>query len=256
MSSVLASGEFEVKSEIEYAIQSDGSAQVEQAVQLTNLVTEKYLERFNLKIEGVKVSGIGVRGDEDERYSLTVDERNGMTSLEVKLPQRLGKNKQLNFRINYLLEEVAGKKGEVWNLSLPRMDAGGYDELQVKVRMPISLGRLSVIDPEPTAITWGGEETVVEFNKEGIGGSAITAVFGEAQVYDLVLNYWLENSDKNVAVKEIVVPSDSDWQRVVVRKMKPTPENPALARYRASRLESRQTPGSFPPKAHTSLPAR
>jgi transglutaminase-like putative cysteine protease len=219
---ILASGEFGVRSRVVYEIEESGNARVRQEVSLKNLVTEKYLEEFGLGIEGKGVSGFEVLGSEGEQLEVA---EGGEGEWRIIMPKLLGKGKTQELVISYVLEGVVESKGDVWNVSLPRMDTQAYDELEVEVGIPMGLGRLAMVDPEPVEVERWEEVTILRYGKEDVGRSGIVAVFGEMQVYDVSLSYFLRNDEEGVRVEEIAIPADSDWQRVVYEEIEPEPEN-------------------------------
>ncbi|MEK9146891.1 MAG: transglutaminase-like domain-containing protein [Patescibacteria group bacterium] len=221
-----ADGEFETNYNITYQVEPAGPTNVTQAILLKNKTVNYYADKFELKIGSTKVENVKAL---DSVGPLEVDvkfERN-ITTITVKFNQRvIGIDKELPWTLSYTSNELTTKSGQIWEVSIPRIasiaDIGTYD---VKVQVPATFGPIAFAVPGPK--TSHKDITVQEFtfDKSQLSQTGIALSFGEKQIFTFILDYYLENNNLTPRLSQITLPPDNNYQRVILEKINPPPQN-------------------------------
>lgn len=219
-----AEGEFETDYDVTYTVNTEGKTTVNQQIVLKNKTPNFYADKFELKIGSTKVSDISAS---DNTGPLKADAKfeNNLTTITVGFNQRvIGTGKTLPWSLTYNSDELATKSGQIWEISIPRLarstNIGKYD---AKVIVPRAFGPKAFALPEPTKETLSQQEQTHTFNKDQLLESGIAMSFGEKQIFSFKLNYFLENNNVTSQIKEITLPPDNNYQKIVLEKLEPKP---------------------------------
>lgn len=210
----------------DYSFSDDGNAQVVESVAVKNKTTEKYLPSFEYKINNVSIKDISVTQDNTEiPSSVTTDENS--TTIKVNFSDKvLGKDKIRNFQIKYSVSNIAEKTGDVWELSIPKIEnIQNYFDVTTTISVPKDFGNEAYFSPNYVRKTINSDRYVYDFDKNAVSESRIVAAFGEYQVFDYSINYHLKNSSGVKKTQTIALPSDTSYQRVFFKNLEPRPDN-------------------------------
>lgn len=223
---VFAQGEFETDYKVNYVVDSTGKASVTQEITLKNKTSNYYADKFELKIGSTKVSDVKA-SDATGPLQTEVKFENNITTISVKFNQKvIGINKTLPWTLSYSSQELASKSGQIWEVSIPRLakteDIGAYE---ATVTTPSVFGNLAFVVPQALSTKLQGATQQFTFSKDQLVESGIAMSFGEKQAFAFDLSYHLENKNLTSSIKEITLPPDNNYQKVVLEKLEPMPQN-------------------------------
>lgn len=221
---VHAEGEFETDYDVTYAVNADGKTTVTQQVILKNKTPNFYADKFELKIGSTKVNDVSATDTTGPLKTQSKFENN-LTTITVEFTQRvIGTGKTLPWTLTYTSDELTTKSGQIWEISIPRLarstDIGKYD---AQIKIPRSMGPKAFALPEPAKESISPQEQTFTFNKDQLLESGIAMSFGEKQVFSFKLNYYLENNNVTSQIKEVTLPPDNNYQKIVLEKLDPKP---------------------------------
>ena len=236
----LAEGEFETDYDVTYSATTDGKTTVTQNITLNNKTPNFYADKFELKIGSTKVSDV-TASDTTGTLQTEAKFENNLTTIAVIFNQKvIGTGKSLSWTLNYTSDELTTKSGQIWEVSIPRLarstDIGKYE---AKVVVPRPFGPKAFAVPAPLEEITSSSSQTYSFNKDQLLESGISMSFGEKQVFSFKLDYFLENNNVTSQIKEITLPPDNNYQKIVLEKLDPEPldvvvdsDNNFVARYK------------------------
>lgn len=219
-----AVGEFETDYKVQYSILESGKTQVLEDIVLRNKTANYYADKFELKIGSTKVSEVKAT-DQVGPMQTEVKFENNITTISVKFNERvIGLEKTLPWTLTYSSQELATKSGQIWEISIPRLakseEIGKYE---ATVSIPVSFGPNAFAYPSPSESLRQGRNQIYSFNKDQLTTSGISMSFGEKQVFEYTLNYYLYNKNVTAQLQEITLPPDNNYQKVVLTYIDPPP---------------------------------
>lgn len=235
-----AAFEFQTDYSVTYKVSPDAKTGVTQEITLKNKTANYYADKFELKIGSIKVENVKAQ-DSTGPMETNVKFENNLTAISVKFNQRvIGIDKTQSWTLNYTSAELTAKSGQIWEISIPRLakseEIGIY---KAKVIVPASFGPIAFSTPSPRNTAKVASDTEFTFDKDQLFESGIAMSFGEKQVFEFNLNYYLENPNVTGQIDYIALPPDNNYQRVVLQKIDPPPvdvtpdeDNNFLAKYR------------------------
>lgn len=223
---VSAQEEVKTSMQVTYEIDEKGKTETTFEVCLQNLATERYAKNFKLSFTESEPKNIRAWEGRDELEVKTLEEGGGVM-IEVRFQEAMvGKGKTRKFRVAMEDSSYVERLGEVWEISLPQIKgAEKFDEIEIELKVPQSLGKLAYISPEPSGKIETSVREIFYFTKENILNGGINLAFGEFQVYSFNLTYHLENPVKEKTKMEVAIPPDTAWQKVIYEKITPEPLN-------------------------------
>lgn len=221
-----ADGEFETNYNVTYQVEPAGRTNVTQAILLKNKTPNYYADKFELKIGSTKVENVKAQ-DSVGPLEVNVKFDGNVTTITVKFNQRvIGVDKELPWTLSYTSNELAAKSGQIWEVSIPRIastaDIGTYD---VKVQVPATFGPIAFAVPEPKTSHKDIAVQEYTFDKSQLSQTGIALSFGEKQIFTFILDYYLENNNLTSRLSQITLPPDNNYQKVILQKIEPTPQN-------------------------------
>ncbi len=220
-------GDFHTDAEVNYFLKTDGTTNVTYLLQVTNARSEVYASSYILKLSNIEPQGVEVKTPQGKDLNFEVRKSNGGADIEVKLPEeKPGVGNFHEFSISYLDSEITKKSGEIWEVSIPRLENGldfrTYDAI---VRVPTVYGNTAYIAPKPVKEEEGTNERRLFFEKREIEKAGISAGFGQFQVFAFNLTYHLENPLSKDSFIEIALPPDTATQKVFFESIVPKPDS-------------------------------
>ena len=219
-----AQGEFETDYRVTYAIDVNGRTNVSQEIALKNKTTNFYADKFELKIGSAKIEDVKAQ-DNVGPLETEVKFDNNVTTISVKFNQKvIGVDKTLPWTLSYTSSELATKSGQIWEVSIPRLaKSEDINSYEAQVSVPTSFGPTAFTLPEPQESTRKGQIQTFSFTKNQLTQSGISMSFGQKQVFQFSLSYFIENRNLTTKTQEITLPPDNNYQKVVIESIKPPP---------------------------------
>lgn len=232
--------DFSVDYSIAYTVVENGTTNVTQQVSLTNKQTNLYAQQYAIIIDSSQISNVTAF---DSKGSIRPQIQQKDTKTEIILSFNdavVGIGKTLNFTLSYQDDNIAKKNGTIWEINIPGIaedqDLGNYT---ITLKVPQSFGPPAYLVPEPTkGYTW---------TKEQLLQGGVSGAFGEKQVFELSLSYFLENTKNQTIITEIALPPSTAFQQVILQSIDPQPlevvtdeDNNWLARYKLPPESSQQ----------------
>ncbi len=214
---VQAAGEFSADYDVQYAVAPSGVTIVTQNVTLTNQISNLYAQKYSIVIDSTKVKNI-IAYDGGGIISPQITQEDGKTQITLPFNERVvGQGKKLQFSLRYEDSQIASKNGSIWEINIPGVSADpDMASYFVSLKVPPTFGPNAYLTPLPAA---GGRWTKNQMTQGGI-----SAAYGESQVFDADLSYYLENPTMSPVLKEIALPPDTSFQKVNILSMEPRPK--------------------------------
>jgi len=223
---VWAENEFETKYNISYQVSKSGIVNVNHHISLKNKLSRVYATQYTLTLPTTKVQNIKAQ-DNDGPCQIETFLGEETITIVIKFNQQVvGVDKTLDFDLSYEDLQSALKKGEVWEINIPKIsDLSTIDEYSASLRVPESFGKAAFIRPEPIEEFNQDGFTTYRFNQTRLLSSGINATFGPFQIFDFTLFYHLKNTKLSAVETEIALPPDTAFQEIAIKKLDPAPLN-------------------------------
>ena len=197
------------------------TAQVSHIVQLQNKLALIYAKEYiitlpitiNDTITAFDTSGSIIK-------DIKKGENKTMIYLNFNHPN-IGKDATTTFQINYRLNQLVTNKGKTKEIELPLPPES--DETIIHVNTPNSFGQISYASLKPTTITTTDTSQETTFKEIGGKLAKILIAFGDNQLFDFQLSYYLSNPTNKIIIKEIPLPPTTNAQKVTFRTINPQP---------------------------------
>lgn len=227
---VSAQEEFTINFDTSYSIRFDGAAEVAQHISLKNNLSRIYATSYALVLEGKRPEGVSVVQNGNP-LPFELSQEGEQWKVEISFPDPVvGKDATRNFSINYTLNSVAMRNGQVWEVTIPRLASPeSINSYRLSVRAPTSFGQTAYVSPQPRskAVTDGFQ--FLTFEKDDLTRAGIVAAFGEFQVFSFQLKYHLQNPYSRTGETQIALPPDTAFQRVYYELIEPRPRKIELS---------------------------
>lgn len=214
--SVSATGEFQADYDVQYAIAPSGKTIVTQQVTLTNKLPNFYPQEYTLLLDSDKISSI-IAYDDGGIITPAISVKDGKTHIGLKFNVKaIGLGKSLLFSLRYEHAGIASKNGNIWEIYVPGVlndpDIGAYE---VSLAVPPTFGPAAYLSPRPgNGKSWTKEQMI----RGGISGA-----YGNAQHFNVSLQYTLSNTSSMSELQEITLPPSTAYQKVILHSLNPTP---------------------------------
>ena len=221
-----ASEEFKTEYDIKYQVNESGVVNVDHKISLTNKLSRIYATQYSLILPTTQISNIEAT-DQDGPCKLEISKDNETTTIIIKFNQEVvGIDKTLAFNLNYQNLSAAARKGEIWEINIPRIsNLSDIDNYNISLNIPKSFGNPAFIRPEPIEVLDEGSFFNYRFTQKKLVESGIKATFGPFQIFDFTLFYNLENNHYTKAEASIALPPDTAFQKINFKRIDPLPLN-------------------------------
>lgn len=222
-SQILAENEFQIDTNVNYRVLPSGKTVVTHNITIENLFSTLYATNYSLSLENINADSIKSTAGNTVKITKNGD----VTEIEITFPDAIvGKGEKRNFFVSYENPNFAVKTGEVWEITVPKLDStGNFKNYTVSMEIPLSFGQKAYISPEPVSSKVQEGYNVYNFSKNEITKTGVTAGFGQFQVFSYNLSYHLENPLTRISETQISLPPDTAFQKVYIEKMEPKPMN-------------------------------
>src|SRR3972149_3741734 len=221
-----ADGEFQTDYDVNYKVDENGQTEVIQTITLENKTANYYADRFELKIGSIKVENVKA---EDGIGAIDPQAKfeDNVSTIALELNERvIGLGKKVTIKLSYSSAELATKSGQIWEVSIPRLaKSPDLNNYSAQMTDPRNFCPVAFAVPEPKTQSETIKVQTFTFDKDQLTSSGISMSFGQNQVFEFTLNYFWENSNLTSATGEITLPPDNNYQKIVLSKIEPAPEN-------------------------------
>lgn len=219
-----ASGEFNITQNFTYTVNSLGVASVHQEVNLTNNFSQIYAKEYTITLTGTNIKNI-TGNDSSGNIIKNIVTQNDQTliNLQFSVPA-IGKDQIKNFSLDYSLADFAKKKGNTWEIQFPVFSPSAENQqTTLSLNIPATFGDLSFSSIPVNDIHNLSSSTQINFSPNQVTSNKILLVFGNHQLFDFSLNYFLQNTDSQTINTEIPIPPDTDSQTITLKSLEPPP---------------------------------
>jgi len=233
-----ASGNFDTSYNIVYDVNENENTRVTLNIGLTNKSTDYYAASYGVQTGFDNISNISVKDGSGE---LTYDAKKNDNGTEIKFDfneKTVGKDNTQKFSISFDTPEITKNFGTVWEVNIPGIsNQAQYKSFNVRVNAPKSIGIPSII--KPVVGTFNSNDNSLFFTRDDLGSGGISIAYGNSQAYKFDLSYHIQNKNVFPQTTEIALPSNNNYQTVILNDLSPKPLNVVidkdgnwLARYR------------------------
>jgi len=216
--------QFVSNSTVTYDVANDGTTSVSHDITLQNVSSDFYATSYTLNLTGI--NPINPRATEGgSSLPVTVTTKDGNTLIKVDFPNAVvGKDSKREFFINFEDKTFVTKTGEIWEVNLPRLgNTDSFDFYSTILKVPKGFGQLAYISPNPSFKSDNAGRYTFSFDKQASVNGAVTAAFGQFQVFTFNLTYHLENPLNQNASIDVALPPDTNYQRMNYQDITPKP---------------------------------
>lgn len=207
-----------------YDIKDDGATKVTQVVTITNKTEFYFTPSYTSKVGFSDVSQIEAF-NQDGTIPATFDSTDSKNkSIKLTFSKRYaGLDKKNEFTIKFVTHDIAVKKGNIWEVSIPGIeDASEFETYKITINTPKNFGDASIIKPSKLSKKNSG---AISFTKNEIGHAGIYMLYGEEQYYNFNLKYNISNPNLFPVKTEIAIPSSTNYQTVLINSFSEKPDN-------------------------------
>lgn len=221
--SSLAESEFSVDANVTYKVQENGKTLVTHDITLENLFSTLYATTYTLSLDNITTEN--VKSNPNNKIETLKDGDNTTIKLEFA-DVVVGRGEKRHFFISYENPSFAMKTGEVWEISIPKIEGtDNFKNYSINLEIPKSFGEKAYISPDPILESIQNSSVLFKFSKDDIVKTGVTAGFGQFQVFSYNLSYHLENPLNRATETQIALPPDTSLQKVYIEKIEPKPSN-------------------------------
>ncbi|MFA5894484.1 MAG: transglutaminase domain-containing protein [Candidatus Shapirobacteria bacterium] len=224
-SNVFASNEFDVIQNISYEVNLQGDAKVSHDISLTNRISQIYAKEYQIVIHNTNIQSVTGHDKHGNIVKSVVPELD-KTTINLQFDQpTIGKDQQNNFFLEYTISKFAQKKGSTWELLFPQFENQiPTAKLNITLSIPGSFGDLSFASIPIQNNHLVDNRTIIEFSPSSSKSKPLL-VFGNNQVFDFKLLYYLKNPDSAPKNMEIPIPPDTNLQTIIYKDFNPKPQS-------------------------------
>lgn len=218
---VIAQNDFNINENIEYFVNSSGEALVTHQVDITNNFSQIYPKEYQLQIQGLPLSDL-VATDESGNILQDLSVQNDITSLKLKFNQsKVGKGQTTSFKLVYRIANLAKHKGKTWEITLPQSIDSSPGNNHITLKTPSDFGSLSFSSVPINFEDGLTQNTTVIQNSSN---NKILIIFGNYQLFNFELNYYLKNPSDKTIFSEVAIIPDTYSQSVFYQSIEPPPQ--------------------------------
>jgi len=209
-----------------YSLDESGTTYITQEISLVNHSADYYVSEYTLSILGSKIDKIEAF-DHIGPLEIKTSRIDENTLINLRFNEKVvGKEKMLSFIIKYQSTDLAKKEGNLWQISIPKLaEQENIDEYQLLIKVPLSMGKIAFVNPNPRNLTQENNFSQLRFEKNDLINFGVFITVGPYQTFNFKMNYVLENQSSSPAIEKIPFPPDTDYQTVFYQSVKPEPEN-------------------------------
>jgi Transglutaminase-like superfamily len=211
---------FDTALETSYEVDLQGNTKITHKFTVTNKTPTTFLKQYGLKLHSTTIENIVVKNNNQD-LTPEITKQDNITSISINFPDDVvGEGKRRNFSISYQTPDIADIAGRVLEIHIPPFGGSEqYTSHKVFLYTPIQFGRAVRVTPEQTSFNIDPKGVVTAFDQPT--GAAISALFGDEQLYKMTLRYNLENESSSTGIAQIALPPDTPYQRIHIFSLEP-----------------------------------
>ncbi len=206
-----------------YTVTATGKTIVEQKFTIKNKTPELFVSKYGIVASSTNLSNISVTHN-GKNLEPNISKSTGQTSIGVTFADPVvGEGKSNELIISYSDQDIALISGKILEVNIPKLnDQYQYQNYQVELRVPSIFNTPSRINPSNFTLSQDGDYNVISYSN--LGNQSISAIFGHQQLFDLKLNYYLQNPTSQTALTQITLPPETPTQQVYYLHLDPLPK--------------------------------
>ncbi len=218
-----ADDSFDVSYRVVYKVNQNETTNATLNISLKNRTTDYYASSYKINLSFRDINNISAR-DAKGPITAEVDRKSDSTEISFEFNDKVvGINNTNNFSVSFDTNDIASRYGRIWEVNVPGVsNQNDFNAFNVRVEVPPDLGSPVFVKPTKNFVKG---QNFVEFTKEELGESGVSISYGDYQVYDFNLNYHLYNKNLFPVTNDITIPSDNNYQTVLIDDIVPRPEN-------------------------------
>ncbi len=215
-----ANDSFVTDQTISYTFDESGMAEVTHDIKLTNKLALVYAKDYILTLP-VSITDTIIATDANGNILQQVKTGPESTQIFLHFDQpNIGKDATTEFQIHYKLLNLITQKGKTKELLLPLSPQS--DTTDIIITAPLSYGQIAYTSLSPSNQQSTPSMETFEFRYTAISKKILIA-FGDNQIFDFDLSYFLDNPSDKTITKEIAIPPSVDYQKVILKSINPPP---------------------------------
>lgn len=215
---------FEVNLNSSYTVTANGKTIVEQKFIIKNKSPELFVSKYGIVVSSTSISNVEVSSN-GKIIESSVSKQKGQTSIGATFDEKIvGEGKINELIIRYSDSDVALISGKVLEVNIPKLsNHNQYKNYQLELRVPSIFNTPSRISPSNFTLKQDGDFNVITYTN--LQDQSVSAIFGNRQIFDLKLNYYLDNPTSQNALTQITLPPENPYQKVYYINLDPMPKN-------------------------------
>ena len=207
-----------------YTITANGKTLVEQKFTIKNKTPELFVSKYGIIVSSTKLENIEVVHN-GKKLIPDITKQKGQTNINVVFEEKvIGEGKNNELTISYTDQDIALISGKVLEINIPELAKHDqYQSYQLELRVPSIFDTPSRISPSNFSLKQEGDYNIITYSE--LGNQSVSAIFGNQQVFDLKLNYYLNNPTSQTALTQITLPPETPYQKVHYLNLDPLPQN-------------------------------
>ncbi len=225
-SPVQASDQFLTTFLATYNVDDNGNTTVSQNVILENRFANIFATEYALEVGSTRIFDIVVIDSLSQPIPFTKTQTDNTTIIRLNFDEQVvGKGQKHQFKITYQNPDISSKNGQVLEVNIPRIsNLSDIENYSVQLSLPKDTKQPDLISPTNYQTVTIDDKNYIKFDRKDLLDKGITALFGNQQLYDLTLNYHLENPTSGNGITQIALPPDTAYQKVYYHHFEPKPK--------------------------------
>ncbi len=225
-SPAFSANEFNLKQTITYTINRSGSATINQENKLINNFSQIYAQEYVIQLSGTDIQNI-IGTDSGGSIVKSVQKDGDQTIIYLKFNHpAIGKDNYTSFELNYQVPQFAVNKGKIWEISLPEFrNQQESDTISTNLIIPTSFGKISFSSIPLGSVNQMSSNYHININQSSLVNQKILLIFGDFQLFDFDLTFYLNNDSSDFISTQIAIPPDTENQRLIYTLIEPQPIN-------------------------------
>ena len=206
-----------------YTINAAGKTLVEQRFTITNKTPEYFISRYGIVVSSTNIDKVQVTSN-GQSIDPQISNQKGQTSIGVSFEEQVvGEGKKQDLIIKYIDSDISQISGKILEVNIPQLaDHYQYNSYKLELIVPSIFGSPSRINPSDFKLQEGTDFNTITY--DNLQGKAISAIFGNKQIFDLNINYYLENPTSQNALTQITLPPETPFQKIYYHTLDPLPK--------------------------------
>lgn len=215
---------FEINLHSTYTVTATGKTVVEQKFIIKNKSPELFISKYGIVVSSTNIDNVEVSNN-GKTIEGSVTKQKGQTSIGVTFNEQVvGEGKTNELIIRYSDKDIAIISGKILEVNIPKLaDHYQYKNYQLELRVPSIFNTPSRINPSNFTLKQDGDYNVITYSD--IKNQSVSAIFGNKQIFDLKLNYYLDNPTSQNALTQITLPPETPYQKIYYFNLDPMPQS-------------------------------